>query len=443
MPAGFASAQPPPSAGPAIKQAQSVPNNGPPQAPASLPPGTADLTGQISSVQVAGMAPADGSVFAQPLGSNGRSCATCHEASTAYSVTPALIQASFTATGGTGPLFRAIDGATCPSDDLSSSKAQQTAYSLLLSKGLFRVGLPMPANSGFAVSNVADPYGCTTSLATGLTSSTSGMVSVYRRPLPTTNLRFVATLQWDGREPTLTQQATDAALIHEQAAAAPTSAQLSSILAFETAHFTAQSFDNGALALNAAGASGGPVALSQSPSSLFGLYQPWLSLTGNDATTQARNSIARGEKIFNTRSFTIANVPGLTPPGPQGAVTGNCALCHAAKGATLSPFLDIGVTAAAPPALNVTGLPVFTLVCQTTKQIFTVTDPGRALITGQCADIGKTKIPLLRGLAARAPFFHNGGAAQLSDVVNFYDQRFHIGLTAQDKADLVNYLAAL
>src|SRR5262249_47795975 len=99
-----------------------------------------------------------------------------------------------------------------------------------------------------------------------------------------------------------------------------------------------------------------------------------------------------------------------------------------------------------PPVLDVSGLPVFTLTC--TKgplagNTFTVTDPGRAMITGACADIGKLKGPILRGLAARAPYFHNGSAATLMDVVNFYDQRFGIGFTERQKTDLVNFLDAL
>jgi cytochrome c peroxidase len=60
-----------------------------------------------------------------------------------------------------------------------------------------------------------------------------------------------------------------------------------------------------------------------------------------------------------------------------------------------------------------------------------------------CADIGKLKGPVLRGLAARAPYFHNGSAASLQDVVEFYDQRFSIGLSKQDKADLVVFLNSL
>jgi cytochrome c peroxidase len=72
-----------------------------------------------------------------------------------------------------------------------------------------------------------------------------------------------------------------------------------------------------------------------------------------------------------------------------------------------------------------------------------VTDPGRALITGKFADIGKFKGPVLRGLAARAPYFHNGSAATLSDVIEFYNDRFGTGITGQDKADLIAFLNTL
>jgi len=46
-------------------------------------------------------------------------------------------------------------------------------------------------------------------------------------------------------------------------------------------------------------------------------------------------------------------------------------------------------------------------------------------------------------LAARAPYFHNGSAATLMDVVNFYDPRFGIKFTEQEKKDLANFLTTL
>ena len=71
------------------------------------------------------------------------------------------------------------------------------------------------------------------------------------------------------------------------------------------------------------------------------------------------------------------------------------------------------------------------------------TDPGRALISGKWKDIGRFKGPILRGLAARAPYFHNGSAKHFQAVIDFYDQRFGIGFTDQEKADLIAFLRTL
>ena len=59
------------------------------------------------------------------------------------------------------------------------------------------------------------------------------------------------------------------------------------------------------------------------------------------------------------------------------------------------------------------------------------------------ADMGKVKVPGLRGLPARAPYFHNGTAQTLMDVVNFYDQRFGMLLGPEEKSDLVAFLNSL
>jgi len=55
-----------------------------------------------------------------------------------------------------------------------------------------------------------------------------------------------------------------------------------------------------------------------------------------------------------------------------------------------------------------------------------IRDPGRALVTGKCSDIGKIKVPQLRGPAARAAYFHDGSAANLQHVVEFYNKCFDI-----------------
>ena len=97
---------------------------------------------------------------------------------------------------------------------------------------------------------------------------------------------------------------------------------------------------------------------------------------------------------------------------------------------------------AAPAAGSKWPIIDFTLPKATGATVRT-TDPGLALLTGKWADIGKFKGPVLRGLAARPPYFHNGMAASLEDVVDFYDERFAMALDAQEKRDLVAFLQAL
>jgi cytochrome c peroxidase len=347
--------------------------------------------------------------------------------------------------------------------DVSTLEAKQRAYKLLIDKGLIRIALPMPAGAQFVVTSVDDPYSCTTNPDTGLTSPSSGIVSIYRRPLPSTNLRFLSAFMWDGREPSLESQAIDATRGHAQADADPTPQQHAEILALEKGIFTAQVSDNQAGNLHSEGAKGGPVALSLQPfelgvndpfglnppftSNIFDIYRPWLGLHGTGDTIQHREAIARGEEVFNTAPINITDVAGL-----PARVQGFCGTCHDTPNVGDHSFpapLNIGVADAgtnSPPGLDISGLPVFTLTCTQgplAGTVFTVTDPGRALITGECADIGKLKGPILRGLASRAPYFHNGSAKTLADVVTFYDRRFGLGLTPQQKNDLIEFLNAL
>ena len=74
---------------------------------------------------------------------------------------------------------------------------------------------------------------------------------------------------------------------------------------------------------------------------------------------------------------------------------------------------------------------------------YMTSDPGKALFTGLCADVNRTKVPSLRGLASRAPYFHGGTADNLQQLVGFYNARFTMGLTPAQQADLVNFLNAL
>jgi cytochrome c peroxidase len=101
---------------------------------------------------------------------------------------------------------------------------------------------------------------------------------------------------------------------------------------------------------------------------------------------------------------------------------------------------------AAVNRLSMPDLPVFQIVCNEgpdAGEISYTSDPGKATLSGKCADLGRGKGPVLRGLAARAPYFHNGAAATLDQVVEFYNVRFQMNLTEQEKHDLVNFLKAL
>lgn len=460
-------------------------------APAVIPQLEADpdQTGTIATFQPNGATQTATNAFFQNLGSNGRTCFTCHQPQDGWTVSAQHAQARFEANPD-DPLFRLVDGATCPSDDVSTLDAKRAAYSLLTGKGLIRIGLPMQSTMEFRIIDVSDPYGCTTNSTTGLTGFKSGTVSFYRRPLPSANLGFLSTIMWDGREPDLFHQSVDATLGHAQASVPPTAAQQQQIVTFEgcaTANnpdlctnvpagagvFTAQFTDADAGRLDAGGASGGPAALSTDLASfyigindplgfnptgtpfspaIFDTYDAWANLKGQAPGAAARRAIARGGQVFNSIPINITGVGGLNDVVNQPSIAGFCATCHDTPNAgnhSVKAPLNIGVADAgrlSPKGLDISGLPVFRVQCTAgplAGKHFEVTDIGRAMISGKCADIGKVKGPILRGLAARAPYFHNGSAATLSDVVEFYDQRFGIGFTAQQKSDLVAFLNAL
>ena len=396
--------------------------------------------------------------FFRSLGTNGRSCASCHQPSDGWSVSAQNVRLRFYATLGTDSIFRTNDGSNCNTSNVSTFAAQQDAYSLLLRKGLIRVELPVPAGAEFAVSSVVNPYGC------GNTSN----VSVYRRPLPTANLGFVTTVMWDGRESragntlrqNLLQQALDATLGHAQGAGlSPANQQ--AIVDFEMALYTAQLADFRAGRLDDQGAKGGPQQLSRqeffigindplggNPTnapfdpSAMAMFKAWVNARGPQS--ERRQSIARGEVLFNTKPIAITGVAGLNDALNAPVIPGTCTTCHDSPNVgnhSVPLAINIGVSDVSRPENS--DLPVFTLENLTTHQTVTTTDPGRALITGKWGDIGKTKGPILRGLASRAPYFHNGSASTLLDAVQFYNTRFALGLTAQEKTDLVNFLSVL
>jgi cytochrome c peroxidase len=411
--------------------------------------------------------------FFKPLG-NGRSCATCHDQSAGWSLSPRGLQARFNATDGTDPVFKLVDGANSPQALAQTLDQKRLAYSMLLTKGVIRVGLPIPAGAEFTLVRADDPYDF----------ASAAELSLFRRPLPSANLKFAATVMWDGRETVadalsnvcilganpaqcfapldtdLARQANDAVRGHAQADADLSAADQHLIVEFEKALFVAQANDNAAGDLGAAGALGGPArlavqdfyfgindafagdyltgaAFNRNAMALFGAWRN-LGTAGASAQDQARAAIARGEAIFHNRPMNISQVAGFVPQ--QRA---SCSSCHDAPNSgshSVARMFNTGVAAA---VRRTPDMPLYTLRNTATGETVDTTDPGAAMLTGKWTDVGRFKVPTLRGAAARAPYFHDGSAPDLEAVVRFYDRRFQMGLNPQEAADLAAFLKAL
>ena len=374
-----------------------------------------DPDGAFASVNLGGPTDTTTNPFFQDMGTNGRRCVTCHQPSDAWSVTPPHIRERFEATEGTDPIFRPVDGANCPTADVSTVEDRRETYSLLLSRGLIRIGIAVPANADYAVTSVYNRYGC----------NAPDVISMYRRPLPSTNLPFLSAVMFDGREsspatgttriiyniyPTsllndLAHQSLDATIGHAQGdGTRPTAEEQQQIVDFETKLFTAQVFDYRAGLLNADGAQGGPTLLSTQPffisinssvhfllaafeqpgglaipgdgqftSNIFNLYGRWGQLSGDDEDDQAtaRRSIARGEQLFNMLQIPITGVAGINDDITAGGLVaggipllqGTCGTCHDTPNVGNHSFptpLNIGTGDPSPhdPRVNLGGLDV-------------------------------------------------------------------------------------
>jgi cytochrome c peroxidase len=436
-----------------------------------------DQSGVISTFSLNGKIDLTNPFF-QSLGSNGRSCFSCHQPQDAWSVTPEHVQARFESTQGRDPIFRTVDGSNSPLADVSTVSARRKAYSMLLNRGVIRIGIGIPASAEFSLAAVDDPY----------QYASAQELSLFRRPLPSTNLRFLTAIMWDGRETSLPfvppmdpgknmtdltaslkQQAIDAVLNHGQATSLPTDTQVEQILAFEMGLSTAQIFDQQAGYLNGFVAIGGPRILAHhefyvgvndtlgadptgaafQPTAMS-LFSAWdhphddgMDGQGEGRRLAARRQVARGEKLFNTRPIQITGVGGLNDALNLPVIQGTCTTCHSTPNVgnhSVGLPINIGI---ADASRRTPDMPLYTLRNKTTGVLVQTTDPGRAMITGKWADIGKFKGPILRGLGARAPYFHNGSAATFEDVLTFYDTRFNMGLTAQEKSDLIAFLHSL
>lgn len=464
-------------------------------APAEQPSLVPLVNGEGAALTVSTTGSIDkGNAFFKAFG-NGRSCASCHQESQGWSIRPDNLQDRFTQTNGNDPVFALNDGANSPNALTATIDQKRLAYSMLLTKGLIRVGLAVPADAEFTLVKVDDPYGY----------ASTKELSLFRRPMPTTNLKFLSTVMWDARETfadarsnlcirnsrplqcfattdfDLLHQSNSAVTGHAQAAQGLTAAEQRSIVDFEKTLFTAQITSLAAGNLTDAGAKGGPLGLAKNnfyfgindidvgdylsgapfDRNVMAMFTAWRGLDRPtppippaqgrpgqpgqppSAINIARASVARGEQIFNNKPFNVSGVAGFNGELRVALQRATCTSCHSVGNVGSHSVPRLFNTGVSDASLRTPDMPLYTLRNKLTGEIMETTDPGRAMNTGKWQDIGRFKVPSLRAIEARSPYFHNGGMVELTDVVKFYDKRFKIGLTPQEIIDLTEFLKAL
>ncbi len=419
--------------------------------------------------------------FFQRLGTNDRTCETCHSANQGWTLTPLGATTAFITTGGHDPLFLPHDEGARPDADLTTFFQRLVDFApTVLARGLTRFTRTNPATSEYDVTAVSDPSGF----------STTAAFLNFRRPTPTANEALVSSVTWTAGpglvRTSLSGLVGGAANLHEQRD--PTTPVPADVVQaqddFQLGIFFAQSIDAAAGRLDSDGATGGPTNLMNQPfhigindiqnldpsgqpfsSKVFNLFDawavyaqdgdhdhdhaqacsPWVANDRNHRrrVAAARAAIYRGQEIFNNTTFTVTGVNGLNDVLGQPAVTATCSTCHNSPnvgGHSVVRMFDVG-TADQPNCDAL--LPLVTVKNKTTGETRTVCDLGRANSSHKWAEIGTFRAPPLRGLAARPPYFHDGQAARIEDTVDYFDRRFQIGLSDDQKSDLAAFLRAL
>ena len=438
--------------------------------------------------------------FDANFGTNGQSCATCHQPEQGFTINVGKIQAAFAASGGTDPLFRPNDTANNP--NVATVSAEE--YSLILTMGVVRIGKTFAASTDFTVEpqNTAE-FG-PLPLAHDPQQPGRVTLSLFRRPLVNTNVHLDSSVLWDGRVTIGNMRAQVIGAAKTLLLAPnPSNHDADQVAAFMLGVYTDQGSDTvagkdaegncllstcGARLLDADGALGGVDnlrALALGPSAPctsllanpcttnvpgYSIFDAWSNLPSATGTNAGRASVARGQEVFNAANLTVpaGGIPGLS--ASPGSVI-HCTTCHATGNVGNNPdatfFVRIGtdsvqiLTALAAQDARVRGLvdrvallpeyclrptsdptPFTTAACGTHPGDVKTTDPGRAMVSGHITDVGKFKPPILRGLTVRSPYFHAGLADGIDALVDFYNARFNINLTPEQHRDLVGFLEA-
>jgi hypothetical protein len=449
----------------------------------------ADATGTLRLLLDNGPMETKGHPFFTALGPNGRACVTCHQPADAMSLSAASAAAQWAKNGAKDPLFAASDGSNCP----NLPQSERASHSLLIDHGLIRIARPWPPKNvtpDFRLEVVRDPSTCNTDAKYGLASA-DPHISVFRRPRPVANFKYIeamgfaydpkagmplpvdpetgkpvsGNLMADARVPSLTAQMRDAAGAHLAFLKNMDAGDIARVLDFERRIYVAQQSDKQGGSLDGDDALGGPRTLQVSAPGRLGSqgtpvwseFEAWEKApagvkTGWSPEVRAfRESVARGARVFRDKTFLISDTAGINSPiGFGNPVRNSCVFCHnmTYMGMDVAPGqVDLGTTNK-PFADPLAHLPLFRVTCTGKPhphygRTILTHDPGYALTTGRCADVGRITLQSLRGLSGRAPFFSNGSAKDLRGVVDYYERRYNIGYTEQEKQDLVNLMRSL
>jgi cytochrome c peroxidase len=395
---------------------------------------------------------------------NLRSCETCHDQNQGWTFNATAAARLFRQTDGLAPLFMVHDGGTRPDADISTLEARKATFGAnMVDRAVIRFTRNLATvlmTSEFALTGAIDPSGFP-----GF--PTTPTFPAFRRPSPTANQSKVPNTGWAGAPaaPVDSVLATSggAARLHEGLPAAPPPETAAAMRDFQLGVVFAQIFDWEAGRLDADGARGGAANLLAQPfyvgindiqgndpmgqpfnREVFNLFDAWAPKgRPRGGKAEARAAIYRGQELFNNFEFDIVGVNGLNDLLGQVTVRGTCSTCHNAPNVgshSVYRMFDIGT--ADQPNCGA-ALPIITVQNKVTLENRTVCDLGRATGSGKWADVGAFRAPPLRGLAARAPYFHDGQARDLKAVVKYFDTRFKMALSRGQKADLEAFLGAL
>lgn len=447
-----------------------------------------------------------GHAFFEPIGANGRACVSCHQPADGMGLSVASIQQRWKETKGKDPIFAMADGANCPTmapgDPASHSLLLNRGLFRISLPWPPRDPNGKAIDPEFTIEVVRDPTGCNTDARYGLTSD-QPRISVYRRPRPVANVKYTThqnfgvspfigknglptardpetgrptsmNLMSDARFPTLKVQMRDAAATHLEFKGRLTAGQMSQIEDFERRVYAAQVslVQAGSLVEPDGPPAFGPRNLARGEAGVLGnnttrfvfpMGDAWKVAKPSETPEQRakREAILRGQDIFMFRTFWIKDSMHLNTVGLGNPTKRTCATCHgmhmtgmdAANG-----WMDLGTTnlpwAKEVPVNPWTDkkaeMPLFKVTCKAgvpahpyLGRVIYTQDPGRALISGKCNDVGTIVMQQFRALASRAPYFSNGSAASIRELIDFYDRRYNIQFTEQERLDLEIFLASL